>query len=374
MGLIDFVKKHEKLLQGSRDNYRKKFVSLKERIEELQSIQPDYQKIADRLYGRLQDKKLLLEVDEELKVGDQVIGIGEYDDVNVDGLMGRIVKKKKYIYGVEWEKKILPDGHNCDGKAKQGYGWFVKEKNLKKRPAKPKITTKNDYDEFLSTLKIRSISEYEDYVDYEDKDFKEGDKVMLLADLNFSFSGEPRLKKGTQARIGVCSSNECDLIFDNGKKYYTFHNNIAKVKQRKKLRGFKEGNEVELREDVERKIGIKGWGYVRNVSAFEVIVDFQERYVFRDGVEEEDNFPQAMRVSKKYLKHREKIYNLKEIIRQVEAGFNLREYDSKRLALADEISELIEKEIISSDEINDLVGELSLFQDLHDEELEELLE
>lgn len=66
-----------------------------------------------------------------LKVGDRVILIGDTaggdEDVIPKGTFGTVCKVCKgigYNYGVEWDIDF-PGGHDCDGLATYGYGWFV---------------------------------------------------------------------------------------------------------------------------------------------------------------------------------------------------------------------------------------------------------
>lgn len=67
----------------------------------------------------------------ELKVGDRVMLIGDTaggdEDVIPKGALGTVCKVCKEIgfnYGVEWDISFV-GGHDCDGLAEEGFGWFV---------------------------------------------------------------------------------------------------------------------------------------------------------------------------------------------------------------------------------------------------------
>ena len=72
----------------------------------------------------------------ELKVGDRVILIGDTaggdEDVIPKGTFGTVCKVCKgigYNYGVEWDIDF-PGGHDCDGLAEDGHGWFIYESEI----------------------------------------------------------------------------------------------------------------------------------------------------------------------------------------------------------------------------------------------------
>lgn len=67
----------------------------------------------------------------ELKVGDRVILVGDTaggdEDTIPKGTLGTVCKVCKgfgFNYGIEWDIDFI-GGHDCDGLAKDGYGWFV---------------------------------------------------------------------------------------------------------------------------------------------------------------------------------------------------------------------------------------------------------
>jgi hypothetical protein len=65
------------------------------------------------------------------KIGDRVVGIGNHDNRNIDGLVGTIITDRQvYGYcGVEFDKFM--DGHECLGKGKNGHCWNVDTNKLK---------------------------------------------------------------------------------------------------------------------------------------------------------------------------------------------------------------------------------------------------
>ena len=66
-----------------------------------------------------------------LNVGDRVILVGDTaggePDLIPKGTLGTVCKVCKglgFSYGIEWDIDF-PGGHDCDGLATYGYGWFV---------------------------------------------------------------------------------------------------------------------------------------------------------------------------------------------------------------------------------------------------------
>lgn len=65
---------------------------------------------------------------EDFRVGDKVIGIGQYNGIEIDGTKGEVIEIEGGKIGVRWKKDI--GGHNCGGKCEKGYGWYVNKENL----------------------------------------------------------------------------------------------------------------------------------------------------------------------------------------------------------------------------------------------------
>lgn len=70
------------------------------------------------------------------KVGDKVVGVGEYDGINIDGIAGTVkaTSADRYPneYAVEFDTHI--GGHSLElaqVSCKDGYGWFVNTEHLK---------------------------------------------------------------------------------------------------------------------------------------------------------------------------------------------------------------------------------------------------
>lgn len=192
MTMIEFLEKHETVLSLDRDDHRQKLTSLKSKLEELQSAQPDYQKISDRMYNKLKQRNLIPKVEvSEIEKGDLVTGVGRCRDKIVHKLGGRVVATGFYFgathYWVDWEKNI--DGHSCDGLARDGYGWDVVRKNIRKEEdfPQPEINSKEDYDDFIAKLRAavkQQLAEesFEAKVDFESKNFRKDDEVVYLSD------------------------------------------------------------------------------------------------------------------------------------------------------------------------------------------------
>lgn len=233
MTMIDFIKKHEKVLQ--RDPNEAAIASLKTKLEELQSLQPDYQQIADRIYSELKEKDLLPQFDNDggIKVGDEVIGIGTYRRRDLDGLRGKIVgvqtlRNEGTFYAVEWERKVNL-GHDCDGTAKDGYGLYVNEKSFRKDNLlqKPRVSRREDYDTFLNKLeKAVKREPHEEYLDPDEDNYLEGDEVELLVDFVAA-------KKGERGTIKRKSSGGCEVIFSKSIPIFVYDEEMARVKKRK---------------------------------------------------------------------------------------------------------------------------------------------
>jgi len=66
----------------------------------------------------------------KFKIGDRVEGIGHVGWYNTTGTIKTIDNDILLNIGVEWDKKIN-SGHDIDGSCKDGYGWFVSEKDIK---------------------------------------------------------------------------------------------------------------------------------------------------------------------------------------------------------------------------------------------------
>ena len=66
------------------------------------------------------------------EIGDMVIGIGIYEEKEVEGLKGKIVhfrQDSSIGIGIEWEKNF--GGHHCEGRCNNGRGWYVRRENFK---------------------------------------------------------------------------------------------------------------------------------------------------------------------------------------------------------------------------------------------------
>lgn len=72
--------------------------------------------------------------EKKFKVGDRVVGVGTYDNKNIDGEVGTVVYADKHsnLLGVEFDGNIeghelWPTGVEC----KDGHGWWVSPEHLK---------------------------------------------------------------------------------------------------------------------------------------------------------------------------------------------------------------------------------------------------
>lgn len=373
MSMIEFIKRHEKVLQDSgRDNYRKKLASLRERLEELQSMQPDYQKIADEIYKTLQKENLIPEFDKRIRAGDEVVAVDSFAGKVVRGMKGRVVKINLDHYVVQWEKNI--GGSTCGGLTKEGHGWRVyREKIEKVNPLqKPEITTKNGYDEFLAKLKtiVKDETRLEEYLDYEDKQFRRGEQVELLEELG-------GFNEGQRGFIEVKEDSFYSVAFD-GVEINVYSGDMAKVK--KKERGIEVGDKVEVVNapqwyDTQNgswgyvtKVG-KGWTGTKTVTECEIKLE----HLINTGGQ---TYP-TTNIDDQYLRvlRDELPSEAKELVAEIEEKFALRGYETKLQEINNEISKLIEEDVIDEDDLHGLLEPYAdlEFLDLHDKELEELL-
>lgn len=365
MSMIEFLEKHEKLLQGDRGNYRKNLASLKLRLEELQSTQPDYQRIADRINQRLEEEEWRSKINQRLKVGDEVIGIGsDLFGWDIDGLKGRVVclPTMSNDYAVEWVEEI-PGGHECDGKAMYGFGCCVDKNYLKKVDPIQNITSKKDYDDFINDL-IDLITNQE-YLDMDDYNFEEGDKVEITG-VTSGFSIGDRVTLGTHCFIGFHVENE-------GSEYHIASRNMAKVKKRE--RELQVGDIIET-VDMPLHYGIKDGrrGEIVGFREHDVRVKFP--YLVGEDKTIEEKINRIIYCDYLRLVETKEERELKQIINAIESEFDLLEYENRRLELADETLELLYERKISYEDIEDFA--LDIIADLglnpgDDKELEDLL-
>lgn len=365
MSMIDFLKKHEKVLGSGRDSHGKVLHSLKVKLEELHSMKPNYQEIADEIYGRLEKENLIFSSDEDLKLGDEVLGIGKYVRESIEGLKGKVADLAPHgKIGIEWERRIY-GGHDCRGRAKLGHGLYMDISKLKKVSEKPEIKSRKDYDDFLESMLDKNRGEY---LDYDDKDFKIGDEVEFHV-------------KDLKGKIGVIVDRPQTgigyYVDIGGKSCLADAFEIAKVKKRKT--DIIVGDEVEVvnaPNDYTVKDG--SWGHVIRVYTSAMFGKLYE--VKFEEVKPKRRVKSSISIEKKHLrlkcnidkKTRERI-NL--AIKNVEEDFELPEFENKAYDLSQGISDLLEKEIISVDEMkeyftSDILTDLELN---YDEELEELL-
>ena len=155
--------------------------------------EPDYEIIAEIIIRKVEEETGFSLSSEEhsyfddFKVGDRFVGIndsyriGDNRDISIKGLKGKIVGEDTDGWvGVEFEKDI--EGHDCDGNAKDGHGWYLSPQgNLKKIIkedvlAHPEI--KNDYYAFKKDLADKVIEVSNGYKRREGE-FELGDKVRV---------------------------------------------------------------------------------------------------------------------------------------------------------------------------------------------------
>ena len=62
----------------------------------------------------------------KFEVGDRVVAIAEHDDnTSIIGVAGTVLAVESYgTYAVEYDERIS-NGHDLNGKCKDGYGWFT---------------------------------------------------------------------------------------------------------------------------------------------------------------------------------------------------------------------------------------------------------
>lgn len=88
-----------------------------------------------------------------LKIGDRVVLIGDTaggdEDVIPKGTFGTICKVCQGYgcnYGVEWDI-CFAGGHDCNGLAEDGYGWFIYESEIE--PVSPEDASDVDISNLL---------------------------------------------------------------------------------------------------------------------------------------------------------------------------------------------------------------------------------
>ncbi len=147
MAIHDYVRLMREQREEREKQREKVLLELEERIRGYVQ-EPDYTSMAKEIV-----RKSNLD-EEEIKVGDEVVGVGEYGRT-LDGLRGKVVHIHLIagpIYCVEWEKHI--GGIDCSGRAKEGHGWNVPTSHLKKRGLKETLDetllgSREEYGAFL---------------------------------------------------------------------------------------------------------------------------------------------------------------------------------------------------------------------------------
>lgn len=386
MSMIEFIKKHEKVLQkedSGKDSYRRKLVSLEKKIEDLASLKPDYQKIANEICKKLKEKNLLPEIDDEIKVGDRVTGMGDNSQfafARLEGSVLGILDPQEYPqnYCVEWDKNI-DSGSSCDGKGKWGYCNYLNRKGLTKVDSLKKTTvnSRKDYNDFLESIFEENE---EEYLDYDDKDFGKGDVVEVEFDFELEYFG---LAKGSKVRrgaiinkveLGLGSSIHYNVNIDGEERLTSLDDIIAKVKKRK----INVGDEVEVVNAPDRYI-VKddSWGHVveiRNSFDYGVLYFIN----FEDIRPEGRKGSQLISIEKEFLrlkgnidKETERKINL--VIKNVGEDFELPEFEDKAYELSKEILQLSEKRILPEEKADKYLS-LDIFASLdsRDKKLDKL--
>lgn len=332
MSMIDFLEKHGEVLQDSLSETN----SLKSKLEELQSSQLDYQGMADKIYDLLEKEDLLPRVDSKIKVGDEIIGVGEYDSENLEGRKGKV----DYIspgrqYRVLWEELEFR------GYLSKNAFLSVDAKNVKKDIflRKPKIFDQKSYNDFISELR-GGVGPWEEYLDSEDIYFREGQLVELK-------SGIYGPKRGDRGLVIKRHEELYKYYVDlNGEEYSINPADMAKIKRRTigeikvgdkvevfnvpKHASIREGSRGEVRRNGENKVLVRfkllnG----KKVSRADDPTDFIERNYLRIIRENEED-------------------RIQEVIKNVEEEFNYSGYLRRRKEVIIEVKELAKK-IVSSD-------------------------
>lgn len=236
MSMIEFIKRHENVLHKPSVSVD----SLTEKLEKLKSMQPDYQKIVDRIHARLDEEGLLPKVDDEIRVGDEVIGYGNSYTILINGLKGKvldILDLTKFInsYGVEFDEYIH-SGSDCKGKGKMGYCFYVDRKSLIKIDPwkKPNIYSREDYSKFLDKFSESAKQKSLSHLNLNAKDFQVGEEVELLRDYNITKN--LKYKKGRRGIVReIYQRIERFSVSFDGRPLPVGRDTIAKVKQQLEL-------------------------------------------------------------------------------------------------------------------------------------------
>lgn len=168
MSMIDFIKRHEQVV----NSYSGKD-PLNEKLRQLQSMKPNYQKMATEIYAKVEKTGFFIE-DDEIRIDDIVMGVGEFNArkhgiVDFDGIRGKVVSFGRHSYGV---------GIYMDGYYNNYSNYLVSGENLRKLKISEIATTletRQEYNLFLEkigsslVLPAKRIFKYEDEVEIIEK-------------------------------------------------------------------------------------------------------------------------------------------------------------------------------------------------------------
>ncbi len=153
-----------------------------------------YHAIAERIVEKL---KPVIKKNSQPGVRDIVEGIHNYEGKRLIGLQGKIVyiEDDKYI-GIEWDKDV--GGHDCDGLAKDGYGWDVTRKCFKiiskAKPDVSRVKTKAGLERIVKKLSSNRITI--------------GDEVVVINSSDYSST-----KKGSYGVVTDIDPSDYEINF-----------------------------------------------------------------------------------------------------------------------------------------------------------------
>ncbi|KYK24691.1 hypothetical protein AYK26_06480 [Euryarchaeota archaeon SM23-78] len=205
--------------------------NLDKELKELEKESFDYKLLAEKVIKEVEKRSGLSSLvceeqsdSKDFKVGDRVVGINNTctvgnNNVPIKGLKGQIINPIGLfggVVGVDFDKCI--DGHDCDGDAKDGYGWWVPKSYLKKlvnTKLSTDIKTQKEFKAFTNDLVERVVKASKER---KDGIFKIGDKVIPKISL---FISQRDKRCGDIATITeIIPPSDYKLTFEDGYSNY----------------------------------------------------------------------------------------------------------------------------------------------------------
>ena len=173
----------------------------------------------------------------EFKVGDRVVGVGEYQKRNIDGVTGTVVNTQdnfyvKKHYGIKFDKDI--GGHTLLGECAKGFGWWVPDENVRPLRNETIVIYRNGneviaLDKSTGEKKVAKCSPDDKF------DFKIGAELAFKRLLGLNKPAET--KKDEEIEDDEIRVGDLVEIVDTGQMFTTAIHTLKKVVQDPELLG-----------------------------------------------------------------------------------------------------------------------------------------